>query len=125
VDAAGGRALDGVQLMQLASSRDGVLLARLSVESGSGRDVGLCVTFDRGNLDIRIDAPDSATARWLEQRAAEIREAVEKSGLQLGSLDIARDGARDQAGQQAGHESEPAPLKASRTACSRAGGWTL
>jgi hypothetical protein len=65
-----------------------VHVARVRVEAGGERPVLLCVTQQDGGIQVRIEAPDTDTRLWLEERVGRIREAVASAGVRLDRLEL-------------------------------------
>ena len=81
--------IPAVEVVRAGSSAGGTHVATLrigSVAGGSGGEVTLDVLLDRGLVDVRIDAADGETARWIAGRSERLVEAIEATGASAGQV---------------------------------------
>jgi len=97
--------IPAVEVVRAGSSAGGTHVATLrigSVAGGSGGEVTLDVLLDRGLVDVRIDAADGETARWIAGRSERLVEAIEATGARMGRLDV-----RSEGHPRSGRDGEP------------------
>lgn len=117
-----------VELLQAATSRDGVHLASLRVQDTAGGDLDLRVLMKGETVDVRIQVTDVHSETWIRGRVEAMQRALGESGLTLGSVDVGQQHAGS--GEQEKSRHAPAGRDGERSSAGGLrrtgdGGWTL